>query len=149
MRAILQRVAHASVVVEGETVGRIGTGLLVLLGAGQGDTEADLNYVFDKTVNLRIFSDEQGKMNLSVLDTGGQLLVVSQFTLYGDIRKGRRPSFVGALEPQAASQMVDAFVAKARAAGIDVHTGRFGANMEVSLLNQGPVTIWIDSKDAR
>ncbi|MEZ4460748.1 MAG: D-aminoacyl-tRNA deacylase [bacterium] len=146
MRAVIQRVSRARVEVANEDVGSIGAGLLVLLGIGQGDDANDLNYVFDKTVNLRIFSDDDGKMNLSLLDVGGDLLVVSQFTLYGDVRKGRRPSFVSAMAPEPAAAMVDAFVAKARAIGINVHTGVFGADMNVELLNQGPVTILIDSR---
>lgn len=147
MRAVLQRVSHASVVVDDQTVGQIGTGLLVLLGVGHGDSESDLQYVLEKTTNLRIFPDADEKMNLSLLDIQGALLVVSQFTLYADIRKGRRPSFISAMEPNAASQLVDQFVENARKLGIEVATGRFGANMNVSLTNQGPVTIIIDSKN--
>lgn len=147
MRAVLQRVSHASVVVDDQTIGQIGKGLLVLLGVGQGDTAADLQYVLEKTINLRIFPDQDDKMNLSLLDIQGALLVVSQFTLYGDTRKGRRPSFVSAMEPSTAAKMVDEFVEKARQLGIEVATGQFGANMNVSLTNQGPVTIIIDSKN--
>ena len=146
MRAVIQRVSRARVEVADEVVGSIGAGLLVLLGIGQDDAIADLNYVFEKTINLRIFSDENGKMNLSLLDVQGDLLVVSQFTLYGDVRKGRRPSFVSAMPPEPAAAMVDEFVAKGRAMGINVQTGMFGADMNVELLNQGPVTILIDSR---
>ena len=146
MRAVIQRVSRARVEVADEVVGSIGAGLLVLLGIGQDDAIADLNYVFEKTINLRIFSDENGKMNLSLLDVQGDLLVVSQFTLYGDVRKGRRPSFVSAMPPAPAAAMVDEFVAKGRAMGVNVQTGMFGADMNVELLNQGPVTILIDSR---
>lgn len=147
MRAVIQRVSQASVTVDGVVIGAIQHGLMILLGAGQGDTETDLDYVLEKSLNLRIFSDENEKMNFSLLDIEGDLLVVSQFTLYGDIRKGRRPSFVGAMEPNAASEMIDLFVQKAQARGVHVETGQFGANMSVELTNQGPVTIIIDSKN--
>ena len=147
MRAVIQRVSRASVTVEGEIIGAIQSGLMILLGAGHGDTEADLDYVLDKSLNLRIFSDENDKMNFSLLDIKGELLVVSQFTLYGDTRKGRRPSFMGAMEPKAASQMIDLFVEKAKARGVKVETGKFGAAMSIELTNQGPVTIIIDSKN--
>ncbi len=147
MRAVIQRVSQASVTVDGVVIGAIKRGLMILLGAGQGDTETDLDYVLEKVLNLRIFSDENEKMNFSLLDIEGELLVVSQFTLYGDIRKGRRPSFGGALEPAPASDMIDLFVQKARARGVLVETGKFGANMDVALTNQGPVTIIIDSKN--
>lgn len=148
MRAVLQRVTHASVKVDGELTGQIEAGLLVLLGAADGDEQADLDYILEKTLNLRIFPDEQGKMNLSLLDTGGQLLVVSQFTLLAQTRKGRRPSFVKALAPDRAEAMYLSFIARARAAGVTVGVGRFGAHMDVSLLNSGPVTIILDSRDA-
>jgi D-tyrosyl-tRNA(Tyr) deacylase len=148
MRAVLQRVTHASVKVDGELTGQIEAGLLVLLGAADGDEQADLDYILEKTLNLRIFPDEQGKMNLSLLDTGGQLLVVSQFTLLAQTRKGRRPSFVKALAPDRAEAMYLSFIARARAAGVTVGAGRFGAHMDVSLLNSGPVTIILDSRDA-
>ncbi len=147
MRAVIQRVSRASVTVDGVVIGAIQSGLMILLGAGQGDTETDLDYVLEKSLNLRIFSDENDKMNFSLLDIKGDLLVVSQFTLYGDIRKGRRPSFGGAMEPVAASQMIDLFVQKAQARGVNVETGQFGANMSVELTNQGPVTIIIDSRN--
>lgn len=147
MRAVVQRVLRAQVTVAGEVVGAIGPGLCVLVGAGQGDGEPDLAYVTDKLVNLRIFADDDGKMNRSVLDTGGGVLLVSQFTLYGDARKGRRPAFVDALEPVAAERLYEQLVARVRAAGVaDVATGRFRADMQVELVNDGPVTILLDSR---
>jgi D-tyrosyl-tRNA(Tyr) deacylase len=147
MRAVVQRVSRASVRVDGEQVGAIGEGLCVLLGAGAGDTAADLDYLASKVVNLRVFEDGDGKMNRSLLDTGGGCLVVSQFTLYGDARKGRRPSFVAALAPEAAELLVEQFVDRLRALGVaDVATGRFRAMMDVELVNQGPVTILLDSR---
>ena len=146
MRAVVQRVAWAKVEVGGETTGAIERGLLVYLGAGKGDGEEDLAYVLGKIVGLRIFGDDAGKMNLSVVDIGGSLLVVSQFTLYGDVRRGRRPSFDAAMPPEEAERAYEAFVARARAQGVRVETGRFRADMKVSSLNDGPVTIWIDSK---
>jgi D-tyrosyl-tRNA(Tyr) deacylase len=148
MRALLQRVLQANVSVDGEIIGQIGPGLLVLLGTTWGDAEADLQYILEKTLNLRIFSDEHGKMNLSLLDTGGQLLVVSQFTLLAQTRKGRRPSFVKALAPEQANALYEQFIARAAAAGVAVASGRFGAHMAVSLTNDGPVTILLDSRDA-
>jgi D-tyrosyl-tRNA(Tyr) deacylase len=146
VRGVVQRVSRAEVRIAGESVGRIGHGLLVLVGAGEGDGEADVTYLVDKVVNLRVFADEAGNMNRSVLEVGGALLVVSQFTLYGDCRKGRRPSFVRALAPGPAEALYDHFVAAARAAGVPVETGRFRAMMEVELVNDGPVTLLIDSK---
>ena len=149
MRAVVQRVSRAGVEVEGRRVGSIGPGLLVLLGAGAGDGPAEVAYMVDKVANLRIFADEAGKMNRSVLETGGGVLAVSQFTLYGDARKGRRPAFTGALEPAAAQALYDTFVAGLRAAGVaEVATGVFGAMMEVELVNSGPVTILLDSGKA-
>jgi D-tyrosyl-tRNA(Tyr) deacylase len=146
MRAVVQRVARASVTVEERVVGEVGRGLCVLLGAGRDDGPADVAYMVEKIANLRIFADEQGKMNLSVLDIGGGVLVVSQFTLYGDARKGRRPSFIQALEPGAAEALYERFVADLRAAGVaQVATGSFGAMMQVALVNDGPVTILLDS----
>lgn len=145
MRAVLQRVHEARVTVDDEMIGAIGPGLLVFLGAGTEDTDADLTYILNKTLNLRIFPDAQGKMNLSLLDTGGQLLVVSQFTLYGDARKGRRPGFTRAMAPVAACAMYEDFIARARAQGVEVQTGQFGADMDVSLINHGPVTMLLDS----
>ena len=145
MRAVVQRVSWAKVEVDGEVVGAIDQGLLVYLGAGKGDREADRAYVLSKVIGLRIFENAEGKMDKSVVDIGGSLLVVSQFTLYGDVKKGRRPSFDGAMPPAEAERAYEAFVADARARGIRVETGRFRASMKVSSLNDGPVTIWIDS----
>jgi len=145
MRAVVQRVSWAKVEVDGEVVGAIDQGLLVYLGAGKGDGEADRAYVLSKVLGLRIFENAEGKMDKSVVDVGGSLLVVSQFTLYGDVKKGRRPSFDGAMPPAEAERAYEAFVADARARGIRVETGRFRASMKVSSLNDGPVTIWIDS----
>lgn len=146
MRAVVQRVAEASVTVSGRVTGRIGRGLLVLVGAAQGDAEADVDYVVDKVANLRIFEDDAGKMNLSVLDVGGAVLAVSQFTLVGDCRKGRRPSFAHAMEPKRALELFDRYVEGTRRLGLDVGTGVFGAHMDVRLLNDGPVTLLIDSR---
>ncbi|MEW6143900.1 MAG: D-aminoacyl-tRNA deacylase [Thermodesulfobacteriota bacterium] len=146
MRAIVQRVKEARVEVEGETVGRIGEGVLVLLGAGKDDTEEDAEYLAEKILGLRIFEDSEGKMNLSVTDTGGSVLVVSQFTLYGDCRKGRRPSFDKAAAPEVAERLYELFVDKLRERGAKVETGRFRAMMEVHLVNWGPVTLMLDSK---
>ena len=146
MRAVVQRVSGAKVSVGGVVHGRIDRGLLVLLAAGADDGPDDLDYLVRKVTGLRVFEDDDGKMNLSVDDVGGGLLVVSQFTLYGDCRKGRRPSFVHALEPAAADRMVQDFVARCRDLGLPVETGVFGAHMEVSLVNDGPVTLLIDSR---
>lgn len=145
MRAVVQRVAWAKVEVDGETTGAIEKGLLVYLGAGKGDGDDERAYVLSKILGLRIFENSEGKMDQSVVDVGGALLVVSQFTLYGDVKKGRRPSFDGAMPPEEAEKAYDAFVKDARATGIQVETGRFRAMMKVSSLNDGPVTIWIDS----
>ncbi len=147
MRAVVQRVAWAKVEVDGATVGAIERGLLVYLGAGKGDGDAERAYVLAKVLGLRIFENDAGKMDHSVVDVGGALLVVSQFTLYGDVRRGRRPSFDGAMAPEEAERAYEAFVADARAQGqgITVATGKFRADMKVSSLNDGPVTIWIDS----
>jgi D-aminoacyl-tRNA deacylase len=145
MRAVVQRVSWAKVEVGGETTGAIDRGLLVYLGAGKGDGDADRAYVLSKILGLRIFENEEGKMDRSVVDVGGSLLVVSQFTLYGDVRKGRRPSFDAAMPPEEAERAYEAFVGEARAQGMRVETGRFRADMKVSSLNDGPVTIWIDS----
>jgi D-tyrosyl-tRNA(Tyr) deacylase len=147
VRALVQRVAWAKVEVEGEVTGAIERGLLVFLGAGKGDGVVERGYVLQKIIGLRIFEDDGGKMNLSVEDVGGALLVVSQFTLYGDVRRGRRPSFDDAMPPAEAELAYDEFVAEARAR-IRVETGRFRAHMRVSSLNDGPVTIWLDSADA-
>lgn len=147
MRAVVQRVSHASVTVEGQRVGEIEAGLLVLLGAGAGDTQGDLDYIVDKLVNLRIFTDDAGKMNRSVLDIGGGVLVVSQFTLYGDARKGRRPSFIDALEPGGAKALYEQSLVALRAAGVArVAAGVFAADMKVDLRNDGPVTLLLDSR---
>ena len=147
MRAVVQRVTRAKVTVADRVTGEIGQGLLVLLGAGAGDTEADLAYLVDKLVNLRIFADSAGKMNLSVKDIGGGVLVVSQFTLYGDARQGRRPSFIGALEPTTAKALYEQSLVALRSAGIEqVAAGEFGADMAVDLCNDGPVTILLDSR---
>jgi D-tyrosyl-tRNA(Tyr) deacylase len=147
MRSVVQRVSRARVSVEGAVVGEIDRGLLVLIGAGAGDAAADVAYTVDKIVNLRIFADEAGKMNRSVLDVGGGVLAVSQFTLYGDARKGRRPAFVDALEPAAAEQRYQDVVTGLHAAGVArVATGVFRAHMEVELVNDGPVTILLDSR---
>jgi D-aminoacyl-tRNA deacylase len=147
MRAVVQRCRRAQVTVDGQVVGAIDRGLMVLLGAGKGDGEADVAYIVDKLAGLRIFPDADGKMNLSVLDVGGGVLVVSQFTLYGDTRKGRRPAFVDALEPVAAEALYERAVAALRAAGVtQVATGVFRADMQVELVNDGPVTILLDSR---
>lgn len=145
MRAVVQRVSWAKVEVDGETTGAIERGLLVYLGAGKGDRDEDRAYVLSKVLGLRIFENDEGKMDRSVVDVGGALLVVSQFTLYGDVRKGRRPSFEAAMPPEEAERAYEAFVESARAEGVRVETGRFRAHMKVSSLNDGPVTIWIDS----
>lgn len=146
MRALLQRVSHASVTVEGKVVGQIGRGLLVLLGVGQGDSEVQVKTLAEKIVYLRIFGDDEGKMNHSLLDIDGEVLVVSQFTLYADVRKGRRPSFTGAASPTLAEPLVEHFKEALTAYGVKVEAGVFGAFMEVEMLNYGPVTIWLDSE---
>ncbi|HSM78613.1 MAG TPA: D-aminoacyl-tRNA deacylase [Bryobacteraceae bacterium] len=147
MRTVLQRVKEASVVVEGKTTGKIGPGLLVFLGVGKGDEKRDAEYLSGKVVNLRIFADEAGRMNRSVLDEKGALLVVSQFTLYGDCRKGRRPGFDQAADPALARQLYNYFVDLLRGAGLAVETGIFQADMQVSLINDGPVTLLCDSRE--
>ena len=146
MRAAIQRVERASVSVEGEIRGQIGAGFLVLIGVEEGDGDADFRYIAEKVPNLRVFEDEQGKMNRSLLDVGGELLAVSQFTLLGDARGGRRPSFITAARPETADPMYERLVADWRARGIRVETGVFGAHMKVSLVNDGPVTILLDSR---
>jgi D-tyrosyl-tRNA(Tyr) deacylase len=147
MRAVVQRVSRASVTVAGRVTGAIDRGLLVLLGAGAGDGAADLAYIVEKTANLRIFPDEAGKMNLSVLDVGGGVLVVSQFTLYGDARQGRRPAFTSALEPVAARALYEQAIEAFRTTGVQqVGAGEFAADMQVELVNDGPVTILLDSR---
>ena len=145
MRAVVQRVAWARVEVDGAIVGEIARGLLVYLGAGKGDGDAERAYVLSKVLGLRIFENDAGKMDHSVVDIGGALLVVSQFTLYGDVRRGRRPSFDGAMAPEEAEKAYEAFVSDAQAQGMSVATGKFRAAMKVTSENDGPVTIWIDS----
>jgi|SRR5688500_16133366 len=146
MRAVVQRVSKASVTVDGEVTGSIGNGLLVLLGVAMADTEKDADYVLEKALNLRIFEDAEGKMNVSVIDARNDLLVVSQFTLYGDTRRGRRPSFIDAAPPVRANRLYEYFVTEARKQDRKVATGRFQAMMDVELTNSGPVTILIDSQ---
>ena len=146
MRAVVQRVTESSVTVDGETVGAIGPGLMVLLGVSAEDTDKDLKYITDKVMNLRIFDDENGVMNRSVLDVGGSILAVSQFTLYGDARGGRRPSYIRAAAPEPANLLYERAVAAWRQQGIHVETGRFRTEMKVSLINDGPVTILLDSE---
>src|SRR5436309_11567088 len=147
MRALLQRVSRASVMVDQQIVGQIGQGLLVLLGVGQDDSEVQVKTLADKIVHLRIFGDDEGKMNRSLLAIGGEVLVVSQFTLYADTRKGRRPSFTDAAPPAIAEPLVERFKDAITAYGLKVEGGVFGAYMEVELLNYGPVTIWLDSEE--
>jgi D-aminoacyl-tRNA deacylase len=146
MRAVLQRVTRASVKVEGETIGEIGPGLLVLLGVARDDTDTDARYLLEKALTLRIFDDEEGRMNRSVIETGGGLLVVSQFTLYGDVRRGRRPSWIDAAPTDLAVPLYELFVEGAKQQVARVETGSFGAMMEVELVNDGPVTILLDSR---
>jgi D-tyrosyl-tRNA(Tyr) deacylase len=145
MRAVIQRVSRARVSVEGEITGEIGKGILVLLGVARADSEKEAIYILEKTLNLRIFEDAEEKMNLSLLDIAGELLVVSQFTLYGDTRRGRRPSFIEAAAPEYANALYEFFVSEARKQIAKVETGRFQAMMDVELVNDGPVTILIDS----
>ena len=149
MKALLQRVTEASVSVAGEVVGRIGQGLVVFVGVAGGDTEEEARYLAQRTVNLRIFADEEGKFNLSVLDIKGELLVVSQFTLLADTRKGRRPSFVEAAPPAQAEELIEQFVGEVCTTGLKVETGRFQQYMQVEIRNDGPVTILLDSKDKK
>ncbi len=146
MKALLQRVSKASVSVAGEEVGRIGKGLVVFLGVADGDTEKDAQYLIQKIINLRIFADAAEKFNLSALDIGGELLLVSQFTLLADTRKGRRPSFIGAAPPEQAEKLFDYFVGLARGSGLKVATGRFQQYMQVEIHNDGPVTVMLDSR---
>ncbi|EMS73864.1 D-aminoacyl-tRNA deacylase [Ruminiclostridium cellobioparum] len=146
MRAVVQRVEKSSVTVDGSIAGEIGKGLTVLLGVGQEDSDRDIDYLADKIINLRIFEDNNGKMNLSLLEVGGELLVVSQFTLYGDCRKGRRPGYDRAARPEAAKALYEGFVEKCRGFGVKVQTGIFQAEMLVDISNDGPVTLLLDSK---
>ena len=145
MRAVVQRVSSSKVTVDGEVIGNINKGLLVLLGVTHEDTSKDVDYIIDKVLNLRIFEDENEKMNLSLKDVEGELLVVSQFTLYGDCRKGRRPSFSTAARPELATKLYEEFIEKSRKEGIVTQTGQFGAHMMVDLTNDGPVTILLES----
>ena len=149
MRAVLQRVSRAKVTVDGETTGEIGAGILILLGVGADDTESDAIYLVDKVVNLRIFDDEDDRMNRSIIDIGGDLLVVSQFTLYADTRKGRRPSYIKAASPDEANRLYEFFVEQSGKYVSKVGTGRFQAMMDVELVNDGPVTIILDSSQAK
>ncbi|MFP4348303.1 MAG: D-aminoacyl-tRNA deacylase [Thermodesulfobacteriota bacterium] len=146
MRAVVQRVKESSVAVDGACIGKIGRGLMVLLGVAEEDTRREADFLVDKILNLRIFEDENGKMNLSLKNTGGALLVVSQFTLLGDCRKGRRPSFVQAAGPKKAEELYEYFVERAKENGVIVETGRFRAMMDVALINDGPVTLILESK---
>lgn len=146
MRAVVQRVTGSKVSVEGKVVGQIGKGLNVLLGIAKEDTEEDIIYLKDKIINLRIFEDSQGKMNLSLKDVEGELLIISQFTLYGDCRKGRRPNFMNALGGEEAKELYESFVKECKGEGLKVETGMFGAEMEVLIMNDGPVTVMLESK---
>ncbi|MBR3428741.1 MAG: D-tyrosyl-tRNA(Tyr) deacylase [Clostridia bacterium] len=146
MRCVVQRVTSSSVTVNGETVGAVGPGLMVLIGISAEDTETDLKYMAEKVPNLRIFDDENGVMNRSVLDTGGSILAVSQFTLYGDARGGRRPSYIRAARPEKADALYEQLIARWREKGLHVETGIFRTDMQVSLVNDGPVTILLDSE---
>ncbi len=144
MRALLQRVSKASVSVEGQTISSIGKGLLILVGVGHSDGEEQVKFLAEKIANLRVFEDEQGKTNLSVLDVQGEAIVVSQFTLYADTQKGRRPSFINAALPDVAAPLVDRFVELLRGHGVPTQTGKFGNHMQVEIHNDGPVTIWLE-----
>ncbi len=147
MRALLQRVSHAAVHVDDNTVGAIGAGLVVLMGVAADDTEDDVNLLAKKILNLRIFKDNDGKFNLSALDVQAELLVISQFTLYADTRRGRRPSFTDAARPEISAPLYEKMVARLRDSGLKVETGEFGAHMLVDIHNDGPVTLWLDSRD--
>lgn len=149
MKGLVQRVARAAVLVDGECVGSIGTGLFVLVGVGHDDGERDSDLLADRLVGLRVFADAHGKMNLSVRDSAGSLLVVSQFTLFGDTRRGRRPSFVAAAPPERAAALIERLVARARELGVRVETGRFGAHMQIEVLADGPVTLMLDTTEKR
>lgn len=148
MRAVIQRVSQASVTVDGEVVGRIGCGFLVLVGVTHTDTRAEADWLARKIAGLRVFDDDAGKMNLALADVGGAVLVVSQFTLYADARKGRRPDFLQAARPEVAEPLVDYLAARLREQGLHVETGRFRAVMQVALVNDGPVTLWLDTAEA-
>lgn len=147
MRACVQRVSEARVTVEGAACGEIGVGLVVLLGVSGNDGEAEIDWLAEKIVGLRVFNDAAGKMNRSLADVNGAMLVISQFTLYGDCRRGRRPSFTDAAAPELAERLYEAFVAKVKQAGVQVATGQFRQHMNVALVNDGPVTLWIDTAD--
>ncbi|MFP7169628.1 D-aminoacyl-tRNA deacylase [Terribacillus sp. 7520-G] len=147
MKVVAQLAKEASVTVREEVIGKIGKGFMLLVGITHGDTEADLDYIVNKLIHLRVFEDADGKMNESLLQTGGEILSISQFTLYADTRKGRRPSFTDAAKPDAAKKLYERFNQKLREAGIHVETGEFGAHMDVQLINEGPVTIILDSSD--
>ena len=144
MRALLQRVSKASVTVEGQTISKIGKGLLILLGIGHGDSDEQVKFMAEKIANLRVFEDDQGKTNLSILDVKGEAIVVSQFTLYADTRKGRRPSFIDAALPNVAEPLVNQFIDRLRRHGVPTQVGKFGTHMEVEIHNDGPVTIWLE-----
>jgi D-aminoacyl-tRNA deacylase len=148
MRAVLQRVTRARVSVEGEVVGEIGRGLLVLIGVAQDDQETDADYLAEKVVGLRVFEDAEGKMNLALAEVGGSVLAVSQVTLYGDVRRGKRPSFDAAARPELARRLYEHFIGRIRAAGLRCETGQFQKTMAVELVNEGPVTLLLDSKKA-
>jgi D-aminoacyl-tRNA deacylase len=147
VRAVIQRVSRASVAVDGQNVGQIGRGFLVLLGVTHDDSRAEADWLARKIAGLRIFEDDAGKMNLGLADVGGAILVVSQFTLYGDVRKGRRPDFIQAARPEVAEPLIEYFVAQLRGQGLTVGTGQFRAIMDVELVNEGPVTLWLDTAD--
>jgi len=149
MRALVQRVSHGSVSVDDDTIGKIGAGLVVLLGVKTGDQETDAEYLANKVVNLRIFNDSDGKFNLSALDVGADILAISQFTLYADTRRGRRPAFTEAAPPDISNPLYETFVHQLRQSGLSVATGSFGAHMKVFIENDGPVTILLDSEDKR
>ncbi len=147
MKAVVQRVKNSQVTVDDKIVSRIGRGLMVLLGISEDDTEKDADFLVEKIIHLRIFEDDQGKLNISLLDVKGELLVVSQFTLLGDCRKGRRPSYIKAAPPEKANSLYEYFIRKAQAFGVETKSGVFQAMMEISLINQGPVTLILDTKD--
>lgn len=147
MRALIQRVKRASVTINSEVTGKINNGLLIFLGVGEDDTEKQVQYLVEKCTGLRIFTDEQDKMNLSVKDINGEILIVSQFTLFGDCKKGKRPSFVRAARPGTAIPLYESFIAHCKNTGLNVQTGEFGADMQIELINDGPVTIWLDTEE--